>query len=128
MFLDADQYIFSNARALREKPTHAESILWLYLRKNSLGYKFRRQHPISVYIADFYCHALKLIIEVDGGIHNKIDVQIHDHQRQKHLESEGISFLRFTNEDVETNIEKVVAIIREYIQAKQNTCKPNVKN
>ncbi len=118
MFLGADSHIFENARLLRDNLTRAESILWDYLRKKSLGYKFRRQHPISIYIADFYCHALKLIIEVDGGIHMDVEVQKRDRERQKYLESEGISFLRFTNDDVETRMERVIERIEEFIQAK----------
>jgi len=118
MFLGADKNIFLNARDLRENLTHAESILWAYLRKKSLGYKFRRQHPISIYIADFYCHALKLIIEVDGGIHADADVRKNDIERQKHLELEGISFLRFTNEDVGRRTEQVISRIEEYLKSK----------
>ena len=118
MFLGAGKNIFENARSLRDNLTLAESILWSYLRKKSLGYKFRRQHPISIYIADFYCHALKLIIEVDGGIHTDLDVQRCDLERQKYLESEGISFLRFTNEDVKMRTEQVIAKIEEFIQAR----------
>ena len=118
MFLGADSHIFKNARSLRENLTRAESILWDYLRKKSSGYKFRRQHPISIYIADFYCHALKLIIEVDGGIHMDNEVQKRDLERQTHLESEGISFLRFTNDDVERKMERVIEKIEEFIQAK----------
>jgi len=123
MFLGADKNIFLNARDLRENLTRAEAILWFYLRKNSLGYKFRRQHPISIYIADFYCNALKLIIEVDGDIHMDVDVQKRDLERQKYLESEGISFLRFTNDDVEKRMERVIEKIEEFINVKTSNFK-----
>lgn len=118
MFFGADNNIFDNARVLRKSPTHAESILWSYLRQRPMGYKFRRQHPISIYIADFYCHSLKLIIEVDGGIHLNSDVQKHDQERQKNLESEGLFFIRCTNEDVEKNLENVIKRIEECINTK----------
>ena len=118
MFLGADNNIFDNARVLRKSPTHAESILWSYLRQKPMGYKFRRQHPISIYIADFYCHSLKLIIEVDGGIHLNSDVQKQDQERQKNLESEDLFFIRCKNEDVEKNLENVIKRIEEFISAK----------
>ncbi len=120
MFLGADNNIFDNARMLRSQPTHAESTLWSsYLKNKPLGYKFRRQHPISIYIADFYCHSLKLIIEIDGDVHTDIDVQKHDLERQKNLELEGMSFIRCTNEDVEKNLENVIKRIEEYIKSNQ---------
>lgn len=122
MFLGADKLIFENARTLRENPTNAELVLWSYLKQKPLGYKFRRQHPISIYIADFYCHSLKLIIEVDGGIHSVPDVQKLDIERQKNLESDGINFLRFTNHEVEKNLETVIKKIEEYIIAHQKPC------
>ncbi len=115
MFLAADNLIFDNARQLRENPTHAELIMWSYLKQKPLGYKFRRQHPISIYIADFYCHALKLIIELDGGIHSDTDIQKHDIERQKNLESGGITFVRFKNEEVEKEFEVVINRIETYL-------------
>lgn len=107
MFLDATHKVFENARTLRANETNAEKLLWHYLRTRPLGYRFRRQHPISFYIADFYCHVLKLIIEVDGGIHNDVEVKRNDKLRQEELESAGIVFLRFTNEEVEQKLEDV---------------------
>jgi len=65
--------------------TPAENLLWGYLKGNRLGIKFRRQHPIDIYIADFYCHQLRLIIEVDGSIHSLPDLALSDSIRQKHL-------------------------------------------
>src|ERR1700749_4395865 len=108
MFLNASHTIFEAAKTLRENQTEAEKALWNYLKQKPLGYKFRRQHPISIYIADFYCHALKLIIEIDGMIHANIDVCGNDVERQKKLEADGIKFLRFTNEQVEKKLELVM--------------------
>jgi cyclase len=118
MFLGADNLLFENAKALRYNPTPAELILWSYLKQKPLGYKFRRQHPISIYIADFYCHSLRLIIEVDGGIHDEPDIRAKDMERQKNLEAEDIFFLRFTNEQVEKDVEYVIKTIEEYMSGR----------
>jgi cyclase len=115
MFLDASFVIFANAKKLRDNPTNAEATLWTYLKQKQSGYKFRRQHPLSTFIADFYCHELKLIIEVDGGIHKETSVAKYDADRQKYLEDMGISFLRFTNEEVEINISTVIQKIETHI-------------
>jgi imidazole glycerol-phosphate synthase subunit HisF len=97
--------------------TQAEIVLWEYLRTKPLGYKFRRQHPIGVYIADFFCFKLKLLIEVDGLVHTKEEVRKNDEVRQKIIESEGIKVLRFTNDEVmkqlETVIEKIQTLLYE---------------
>ena len=116
--MGADNNVFENARLLRGNLTHAELVLWSYLKLKPLGYKFRRQHPISIYVADFYCHALKLVIEIDGDVHTDIDVQRRDIERQKNLESEGMFFIRFTNEEVEKNLERVINRIERYILVK----------
>lgn len=66
--------IFSKAKELRKSMTIAEKILWKHLRNNKLnGLKFRRQHPLDIFIADFYCHPKRLIIELDGGIHDTLE-------------------------------------------------------
>ena len=115
MFFKAHPFIFERAKELRNNPTHAEEILWYYLKQRPLGYKFRRQHPISIYIVDFYCHALKLVIEADGGIHTDEQVRQHDIERQQNLEVHGLKFLRFTNSEIENNIEYVISVIKKYI-------------
>ena len=76
MFQKANPLIFANAKQLRNNLTDAEVILWEYLRTKPFGYKFRRQHPIQQFIADFYCHSLQLIIEADGEIHQKMENKI----------------------------------------------------
>lgn len=70
MFNQAHPLIFENAKVLRKNMTEGEKVLWGYLKGGLNGLKFRRQHPIGIYIADFYCHSVKLIIELDGKIHN----------------------------------------------------------
>ena len=116
MFLKASNLIFENAKTLRYSPTNAEMLLWGYLKRRPLNYKFRRQHPISIYIADFYCHELKLIIEVDGAIRADAEVAIKDKERQTFLETKSISFLRFTNNDIEKHLETVIKKIENYIK------------
>ena len=115
MFFKAHPFIFERAKELRNNPTHAEEILWYYLKQRPLGYKFRRQHPISIYIVDFYCHQLKLVIEADGDIHSEEIVREHDAERQAILEAVGMGFLRFANAEIENNIESVIFVIEKYI-------------
>ncbi len=92
--------MYQRARELRYSETHAESILGGYLKTKPFGLKFRRQHPYSVYILDYYCHKLKLVIEVDGSIHYIDTVKENDQQRQTLLEQDGLSVLRFSNKQV----------------------------
>ncbi|MCW3059863.1 MAG: hypothetical protein JWQ02_1684 [Capsulimonas sp.] len=87
------------AREMRRNPTAAEAKLWAHLRGHRmLGLKFRRQHVIEGFIADFYCHALKLVIEVDGEVHDTQEE--YDRDRQRFFERSGLSVLRVTNADV----------------------------
>ena len=118
MFSGADNFLFERASKLRKQQTFAEEILWNYLRTKPFGFKFRRQHPFSVYILDFYCHALKLAIEVDGSIHNIDEVKEKDEIRQKQLEEEGITFLRLTNDQIRLKPEEIIQQIESYLQGK----------
>ena len=105
MFYNAKPIIFERAKAMRENMTQAEKNVWGLLKsKNILGLRFKPQHPIDIFIADFYCHALKLVIEIDGGIHNSVDQKEYDIGREAELEQWGIKVIRFTNEEVENNI------------------------
>ncbi len=109
MFYGAEPHIFEKARELRKNMTTAEELLWDRLKGKQLnGCKFRRQHPIDEFIADFYCHNEKLIIEVDGEYHNLEEQRTYDVKRNAELEQFGITVLRFTNKEVEDNIEKVL--------------------
>ncbi len=122
MHSGATKEIYQRARDLRNKETHAETILWGYLKTKPLSLKFRRQHPYSIYILDFYCHKLKLIIEVDGSIHTVKSVNESDQARQILLEQDGLSVLRFTNEQVLYKLEEVIAAI-EHLSSKTATAK-----
>jgi len=116
MWKGAPSSSFLKAKALRKNETEAEKILWERLRNNQLkGYKFRRQHPISLFIADFYCHQLKLIIEIDGEYHNLPEQIEKDLERTRILESNGLQLIRFTNEEVQENLENVIAKITSKI-------------
>jgi len=116
MFKGASPGIFLNARKLRENMTKAELILWEKLRDNRFhGLKFRRQHPILKYIADFYCHKLKLIIEIDGEYHEDQAQKEYDNERDGILEFNDLNVLRFANEDVENNVEGVLSKLKEFI-------------
>jgi very-short-patch-repair endonuclease len=92
----------------------------MHLRTKPDGHKFRRQHPIRNYIADFYCHSLKLIIEVDGPIHDLEENKKADMERQHNLQAEGLRVIRFTNDEVRMNMERVIeqinTIINEHIR------------
>ena len=101
------------ARALRKKMTKAELIIWSALRNRKLnGFKFRRQQPVFYYIVDFYCHELRLIIEVDGEIHNAPEQRLSDSKRDKSLKENGYIVLRITNEDVENNYKETISRIK----------------
>ncbi|MCX6243566.1 MAG: endonuclease domain-containing protein [Bacteroidetes bacterium] len=114
LHLDAKEEVFRSAHALRHQMTEAETVLWEELKGRNLnGLKFRRQHPVNRYIADFYCHEKKLVIEVDGGIHEHNSVIEHDENRSAELERLGICVVRFTNDQVLNNIKSVINKIRE---------------
>jgi predicted helicase/very-short-patch-repair endonuclease len=101
------------AREMRKNPTPAEDALWQHLRLNQLGVKFRRQHAIGPFIVDFYAREARLIIEVDGPIHEK--QKEYDEMRQAYLESLGYRVVRFTNEQVLQNIDAVLAILQKVL-------------
>ena len=126
MFEGASHIIFANAKHLRKNMTDAEAALWIHLKKGINGFKIRRQHPIGLYIADFYCNKVKLIIEVDGMIHKKEEIEILDKRREKELIAWGYSLIRFTNEEVLKTPENVINCITEKVSEltiliKQNT-------
>lgn len=115
MWKGATPQIFSNAKKLRENQTEAEEKFWLAVKDNQIeGYKFRRQHPLSVYIADFYCHALRLVIEIDGEYHLNEEQQLLDKKRTADIEFQGVKVIRFTNEEIISNLDNVLDTIRSF--------------
>jgi len=100
------------ARQLRQQATEAEKILWKALRNRELNnLKFRRQHPIASYVVDFYCAEVILIVEVDGSMHNIPEERNYDKARQEDLENMGYSVIRFTNTQIENDLDNVLSII-----------------
>jgi very-short-patch-repair endonuclease len=96
--------------------TKAERIIWSILRAHRLdGTPFRRQVPIGPYIADFVCHAVKLVIEIDGGQHFEPDGLVRDQRRDAFLKVKGFSVLRFNNHDVMMNRRGVAEVIAEAV-------------
>jgi very-short-patch-repair endonuclease len=100
------------ARQLRRNLTDAEKLLWTLLRGRQFGgWKFRRQHPMPPYVLDFYCHELRLAIELDGGQHNTPEQLHYDQQRSEYLAAKGIKVLRFWNNQVLQETEAVLQAI-----------------
>ena len=110
---EANQQIFENAKSLRKEMTPAEKELWEALRNRKLNnLKFRRQHPLKDYVADFYCHEKCLAVEVDGNIHNEADHKLYDTDRTFILNDLGITVIRFRNERILKNIDEVLSEIQ----------------
>jgi very-short-patch-repair endonuclease len=100
------------ARELRSRSTHPEAQLWEQLRKRRLqGWRFRRQQPIGNYIADFYCHEAKLVVELDGGYHANPEQQARDLERDAYMGNLGITVLRFWNREVYEGLPAVLESI-----------------
>ncbi len=105
------------ARNLRSNLPNAEQILWSRLRRKQLfGLQFYRQKPIAGYIADFYCAACCLVIELDGDSHYQEGAQVRDHIRDEVMRGMGLRILRFNNADVTENIEGVLLRVCEVIE------------
>ena len=102
------------ARDLRQRQTFAEKKFWQAVRGSRLdGLRFRRQHPIDRYFADFACESLRLVVELDGKIHDEDDHQLRDYHRQQEIESLGWFVIRFTNDEVVSSLPTVLAAIRD---------------
>ena len=112
--------LLDNARRQRENPTEAEALMWKYLSGDKLGEHFRRQHPIDNYIADFVCLRKQLVIEIDGGYHEDIDQQKRDDFRTRELAKKGFQVIRFTNEEVLADTDRVVSDISQILNNKES--------
>ena len=114
MYYGATPETFEAARILREKMTSHEKLLWEKLKlKQVCGKRFRRQHPVDFFIADFYCHDARLVVEIDGDIHNK--QKEYDEGRSAEMAKYCIKVIRFSNSDIENNLENVVNIIEHEV-------------
>lgn len=107
--------LFTRRKDLRNKSTPQEIYLWVKIKNSQLGEKFRRQHSIGGYIVDFYCPNKKLAIEIDGSQHFIKENIEYDKIREDYLKEIGINTLRFTNKEINTEIESVLEKIKSYI-------------
>ncbi|WP_339791199.1 DUF559 domain-containing protein [uncultured Imperialibacter sp.] len=120
MFYSASSAIFKNAKKLRANQTLAEKLLWEELRANKLlGLRFKRQHPIGTFVADFYSHPVRLVIEIDGGYHDLAEQMEYDAGRTEEIEQFGVKVIRFTNAEVEGNIKSVIEQIKTICTERQ---------
>ena len=101
------------AKYNRREMTQSETILWKALRKELRAYRFRRQHPIGDYIADFVCLSRRLIVEVDGGYHDTCEQRDDDQIRTDYLNQMGFEVIRFKNEEVDFDVKAVISMIKE---------------
>lgn len=107
-------YLESRRKNLRQNLTPAEAALWSLLQANKFkGKRFRRQHSIENYIVDFYCPSEKLIIELDGQVHNNVIAGMNDEERDERLKSLGYKILRFENKLVFEHTEWVLGEIEK---------------
>lgn len=108
----------AQAAELRKNMTYAEKVLWQQLRNRKLNnLKFRRQHPVDIFILDFYCHEKRLAVEVDGGIHKSPEQKEWDENRTFVLNEFGIRVLRFSNDEVIDSIGKVLEAMKEFLDS-----------
>jgi len=102
-----------------KKQTPAEMLLWQLLKNRHLfGFKFRRQHQFGDYIADFYCHEARLVVECDGPVHEPNEQWHHDQNRDAYMIAQGLRVLRFTNEQILDNTENVLEEISKYLPSR----------
>ena len=102
-------------RELRQNATPQENLLWEELRNKKLGFRFKRQYSIGGYILDFYCAKGKLIVELDGKIHNTREAKEYDAVRDKFFKELGYKILRIPNIEVDNDTEKVLDKIRSHL-------------
>jgi very-short-patch-repair endonuclease len=116
MFYGANSKTLRTAAILRKNMTLAELILWTKLKDRTIfNTKFRRQHPVNIFIVDFYCHEYKLVIEVDGDIHKDEKLCEYDLGRTGELNNYGIKVVRFTNDQIIYKVDWVIARIHQEI-------------
>ncbi len=114
---DLSKLLLERAREMRSQPNDAEASVWKGLPAKRLrGFKFRRQHPIGIYIVDFYCAAAMLVIELDGSSH--LGKEQYDAQRQSWLESQGLLVVRFGNRDLDDGIDGFLEIVWRHCVAR----------
>ena len=117
MHLNATPEIFIRAKKLRAKMTISEKILWEKLKDRQIFQeKFRRQHPILKFILDFYCHEVRLGVEIDGKQHNQKFQKYYDEDRTQNLKINGVKVIRFTNDQIKNSLDQVIDEIHSQIR------------
>ncbi len=112
IYYGAKPRVLGIAYDLRNTMTEAEKALWKNLRNRQImGFRFRRQHPINDFVVDFFCYEAKLVIELDGEVHDDISQKERDQERSKVLNGLGLNVIRFRNEEVLNNLDEVVSKI-----------------
>ena len=106
------QKLVSRAREMRKEMPVAEALLWSRLRGDQLGIRFRRQFRVGSYIADFFCHAAQVVIEVDGDSHD--ERKEYDEKRTHWMTGRGLTVIRYTNHEVLKNLDNVVRSIADH--------------
>ena len=108
------RYMTTLVRAQRQQMTPAGRLLWESLRNRRLaGFKFKREHVLGRYIADFYCTKARLVIEVDGAVHDSEEAKVYDAVRDETMAAYGLRVMRFKNEDVLNDLDRVLLKIKE---------------
>jgi very-short-patch-repair endonuclease len=124
-----DKHKLNQAKELRKKMTDAEAKLWEKVRrKGILGLKFRRQQIIEGFIADFYCHQAKLVIEVDGDYHNRETQKKEDEHRRNVFAIRGLEEIRFCNNDVINCTDDVIRLIKEKVKLRLGDLKKELNS
>lgn len=116
MFYGARHLIFERAKKPRNNITPTEMIFWRRLKQYFPDIKFRRQHPVSLYIVDLYGHSKKLVIEIDGCIHDQEEMKTRDDLRQKEPELPGLKVIRFTTKEIANELESVLKVIENSLK------------
>ena len=117
--MERNANLTQHAQQLRKAMTKEENLLWYrFLRKYPL--QFRRQYVIGNYIADFFCHKAKLVVELDGSQHYEPEKQAYDRERTSYLESQGLLVLRFSNLDVLRNFPNVCEAIDDAVKRRSS--------
>ncbi len=117
LFYNSSKLQIEFAGTLRKTMTNSEKKLWQHLRNKKIkGFHFRRQHAMGQFVADFYCHKAKLLIEVDGEIHNTILNKNYDKTRDKIIKEQGITVMRFSNNEILNSIDRVIEKVKNNLK------------
>jgi very-short-patch-repair endonuclease len=120
--MEAPELTVRRARDLRRRMSLPEVLVWQAVRGGQLGVRFRRQHPVGPWILDFYCHARRLAVEIDGTTHDHPDRVAMDRRRTVWLEKKGIMTLRIAASEVLENLDGVLEGLRARVGQDRSTC------